>query len=81
MKQIATTIDSIATSMNDTTQLLIEENEKTGNSLEEMNRMNSQLNDVEERLDSVFTAIDLQTRSTHNFANQMHELFQSITGE
>ena len=77
VEQIAATVDNIAASMNDTTQLLIEGNEKTGNSLEEMNRMNSQLNDVEERLDSVFTAIDLQTRSTHNFANQMHELFQS----
>lgn len=77
VEQIASTVDNIAASMNDTTQLLMEENEKTGNQLAEMNQMNSQLNDVEERLDSIFTAIDLQTRSTHNFANQMRELFQS----
>lgn len=77
VEQIASTVDNIAASMNDTTQLLMEENEKTGNSLGEMNRMNNQLTDVEERLDSIFTAIDLQTRSTHNFANQMRELFQS----
>lgn len=77
VEQIATTVDSIAASMNDTTHLLIEENEKTENCLTEMDQMNSQLNDVEQRLDSIFTAIDIQTRSTHNFADQMRELFQS----
>lgn len=77
VEHIASTVDNIAASMNDTTQLLMVENEKTGNSLGEMNRMNNQLTDVEERLDSIFTAIDLQTRSTHNFASQMSELFQS----
>ncbi len=77
IEQIATTVDNIAASMNDTTHLLMEENEKTETRLMEMNQMNNQLNDVEQRLDSIFNAIDMQTRSTHNFANQMRELSQS----
>ena len=77
VEQIAATVDDIAASMNDTTHLLMEENEKAETSLTEMDRMNSQFNDVEQRLDSVFAAIDMQTRSTHKFANQMCELFQS----
>ena len=75
--QIATTVENIAASMNDTTQLLMKENEKTESSLTEMDRMNLQLTDIQQRLDSIFMAIDLQTSSTYNFAEQMRELFQS----
>lgn len=74
---IATTVEDIASSMNDTTQLLMEKNEKTGKRLSEMDQMNIQLHDVDQHLDSIFRAIDLQTSSTHSFAGQMRELFQS----
>lgn len=72
--EIATTVESIAKSMNDTTQILTRENATTEQSLGDMNQMNEQLHDIQERLDAVFTAIDLQTTATYAFAKQMKEL-------
>lgn len=84
MEQIATTVENIAGSMNEATQVLMQENVQTEESLSDMGKMNQQLTDIEERLNTIFNAIDLQTASTHNFAKQMTMLYesnQSLSGD
>lgn len=74
VKEIEARVEEIASSMNEATAVLRSGNDKTENSLREMDLMNQQLNDMHYSLNTIFSAIDSQTEATFSFARQMKEL-------
>ena len=72
-------IEVLANSMNETTVKLSEGNEKVEKSLEVMQQMNSQIDDISEKVDSVFNDIDTQTGVTKSFSKQIENISQSYS--
>lgn len=65
--------------MDETTISLGEGNEKVEKSLEVMQQMNSQIDDISEKVDSVFNDIDTQTGVTKSFSKQIENISQSYS--
>ena len=65
VKELRDNIDELAKAMDETTISLGEGNEKVEKSLEVMQQMNSQIDDISEKVDSVFNDIDRQVLQSH----------------
>ena len=79
VKELRDNIDELAKAMDETTISLGEGNEKVEKSLEVMQQMNSQIDDISEKVDSVFNDIDTQTGVTKSFSKQIENISQSYS--
>jgi methyl-accepting chemotaxis protein len=70
-------ISKLAQSMNDTTSKLEEGNSKVEASLGDIERLNDQMMDIKEKVDSVFNDIDTQSVVTKDFTNQIKNISKS----
>ena len=79
VRLLSNNIDELAKAMDETTISLGEGNEKVEKSLEVMQQMNSQIDDISEKVDSVFNDIDTQTGVTKSFSKQIENISQSYS--
>lgn len=77
VSQLKTSIAALAASMQSTTEKLSEGNQKVGNSLNDMENLNTQMCTMNAAIDSVFEDIDMQSRITREFAGQVENIANS----
>lgn len=77
VKQLSQDTEILAVSMNKTARKLNEGNAKVETSLNNMQQMNSQIGNINTRVNSVFEAIDTQTNTTIEFSRQIEHLSES----
>ena len=77
VEQLKKNIDMLAKSMAVTTNNLSEGNEKVEASLEAMVQMNFQMVNIREKVDSIFTDIDMQKSVTKDFTRLMENISES----
>ncbi len=70
-------ITRLATEMDDTTTKLSEGNSKVEVSLKDLDQMNTQLSGIDENIESIFTAIDVQSNVTKDFTKQIDAISDS----
>lgn len=70
-------IDTLTASMEETTKKLSESNKKVDASLQSINEMNTQIQHIGERVDSVFKDIDTQMDVTRDFTKQIEVLSEN----
>ena len=63
-------INALASDMNSTTEKLSEGNNKVEASLDEIEKMNAQLVDIDDNIENIFKAIDVQSDLTKDFTKQ-----------
>ena len=77
VEQLKTTIDELAKSVENTAENLSSNNTKVAASLESMNRMNVQIQDIRQQVDTVFADIDTQMLVTKDFTRQIENLSEN----
>ncbi len=70
-------INALAVDMNSTTEKLSEGNSKVEISLEEIEKMNLELVDIDNNIENIFTAIDVQSNLTKDFTKQTQAISDS----
>ncbi len=70
-------INALASDMNSTTEKLSEGNNKVEASLDEIEKMNAQLVDIDDNIENIFTAIDVQSDLTKDFTKQTETISES----
>lgn len=75
--ELRSDIRVLAQSMNETTSKLAEGNEKVEKSLEDVRKMNLQMQEIRERVDNAFDDIDTQTDVTKDFTVQVENISES----
>ena len=77
VEQLKTNIDELAISMEESTDNLRDGNTRVESSLQAMNQMNLQIEDIRTRVDSVFADIDTQMDVTKDFTRQIESISES----
>lgn len=72
--ELKSDIDKLAESMNETTAKLAEGNSKVEASLDDIERMNSQMVSINDSVDSIFNDIDTQSEITKAFTKQVDSI-------
>jgi methyl-accepting chemotaxis protein len=75
--ELRSDINTLAQSMNDTTENLAEGNRKVEQSLDDIRRMNAQIIEIRDSVDNVFDSIDTQTMLTKDFTVQIENISKS----
>ena len=75
--ELRSDIGVLAQSMDETTSKLAEGNEKVEQSLDDIKKMNGQMQGIKERVDNVFNDIDTQSDVTRDFTTQVENISES----
>jgi methyl-accepting chemotaxis protein len=77
VNELKESISVLAQSMNDTTSKLGEGNSRVEESLSDMEKMNDQMMDIKEMVDSIFNDVDTQSNVTKDFTKQIASITES----
>ena len=77
VKELKEDIDVLASSMDETTMKLSEGNQRVEISLNDIEKMNSQMIAINDSVDSIFNDVDTQTNITKEFTEQVYSLSES----